>query len=189
MADKFDFSKLRKLDSPERRKLLPPDKILRELGLRAGMRMVEIGCGSGFFSFPAAEIVGTEGFVWGIDINPEFLDYCNTKAKEGNVTNVAFLKGEESKIPMEDATADAVLLALVLHELRDPKEYFREIKRIMKPGGKVFVIEWQKKAMQGGPSLDERIGADEINKMVADVGMRVASEREINGMHYAVVIE
>ena len=189
MAHKFDFLKLEKLNSPERKKLLPADEILRKLGLRSGMKMAEIGCGSGFFSFPAAAIAGKEGFVWGVDINQEFLDYCNDRAKEDHVSNIAFLRGEESKIPLGEGAADVVLMALVLHELKDPKTYFKEIKRVVKQGGKIFVVEWQKKAMQEGPSFDERIGVDEINEMAAGIGMRVVSEQEINNMHYAAVIE
>lgn len=166
---------------------MPADAILRRLGLRQGMTMADIGCGSGFFAFPAATIVGDQGYVWGIDVSQEFVDYCKTEAQRKGVTNAAFLKSDESAAPLQDDAVDVVLLALVLHEMEKPRDYLDEVRRILKPGGKVFIIEWQKKEMPHGPAVAERFSPEDIASMVSRLGMSIEAQFEVNEKHYALV--
>lgn len=70
---KFNPENKGKLDNPERRKLLPPEEVLLELGLKKGQNMADIGCGIGYFTIPAGEIVGREAKVYGVDILEEML--------------------------------------------------------------------------------------------------------------------
>ena len=74
MAHKFDIKNMKKLDSPQRRKLMPPKITLLELGLKKGNIVADIGCGIGYFTIPAAEIVSPNP-VFALDSSQEMLDY------------------------------------------------------------------------------------------------------------------
>ena len=73
MTHKFKVSEKQKLDNPERRAFLPPEETLRKLGLQPGEIMADIGCGIGYFTFPAASIVGPNVKVFALDVAPEML--------------------------------------------------------------------------------------------------------------------
>lgn len=188
MAHKFNPANIHKLENPRRKELLPPDKTLLMLGLKEGMHVADIGCGSGYFSIPAAKIVGSEGFVYGTDIYQELVDYCTNRAKEENVDkNTLFLEGQETVIPIPDSIVDVVLIANVVHELLEPKASFQEIMRVLKPGGKVLVIEWKKQDTQMGPPVEERIDAVEAEEMLKNYGFGVENYYDLGATHYAVV--
>jgi precorrin-6B methylase 2 len=71
LTHKFDVSQKVKLDNPARRAILPPDETLGKLGLNAGEVMADIGCGIGYFTFPAAKMIGPGGRVYALDVAPE----------------------------------------------------------------------------------------------------------------------
>lgn len=187
MAHKFNPANVAKLESPERRKLLPPETTLLSLGLKSGMRLADIGCGSGFFSLPAAIIVGDNGFVYGTDIAQELVDYCTARAKATGVANTLFIKGEEAKIPLPDEEVDAVLLANIVHELLEPRKSFDEVKRILKPGGKVFLIEWKKAETPMGPPIEDRIAAVEAEVLLQSYGFVTEDYLDLGLGHYAIL--
>ena len=74
MTHKFDAKNRHKLDNPKRREMLPPEKTLIRLGLKQGDIVADIGCGIGYFTIPAANIVGDSGKVFAMDISPEMLE-------------------------------------------------------------------------------------------------------------------
>jgi ubiquinone/menaquinone biosynthesis C-methylase UbiE len=191
MTHIFEFSKMKMLDTPERRKMLPPEPILRKLGLREGMTMADVGCGIGYFSFPAAAIVGSHGFVWGIDVQQEFVDYCNDKARTDRVANATFLKGAHASVPINDATVDACLLSLVLHEVEDGQKeaYLKELANTLKPGGAIWIIEWKKERSVMGAPFEERLSADDLLMIAASVGLRVDEIFDVSPSHYAAILK
>ncbi|KKQ92931.1 MAG: Methyltransferase domain protein [candidate division CPR2 bacterium GW2011_GWC1_39_9] len=189
MSKKFDFSKIERLESPQRKKLLPAEDILRQYGLTEGMRVVDFGSGSGYFTFPAAKIVGSKGFVCGIDIDPEFVNYAKNRAKKENVKNVDFLTGDESSITVDSGSIDYILAGMTLHELKDIKKFFKEAKRVLKVDGRLLIIEWQKRETPMGPPVSHRLSAAEISKAIENTGFKIRQEKEINNMHYLLEIE
>ncbi len=191
MTHTFGFSKMRMLDTPERRKILPPEPILRKLGLRKGMTIADVGCGIGYFSFPAAAIVGPRGLVWGIDVQQEFVDYCNGKARANRVANVTFLKGSYTSVPIHDAAVDVCLLSLVLHEVEDNQKeaYLLDLARILKPDGALWIIEWKKERSVVGAPFEERLSVDDLRKIAAQAGLRVNKIFDVNPSHYAAILK
>lgn len=74
MAHKFDVNNKNKLDNPRRREMLPVNKILDEIGLKAEDNLADIGCGIGYFSFPAADVIGSNGLVYALDVKEEMIE-------------------------------------------------------------------------------------------------------------------
>lgn len=186
MAHKFDVKDVAKLDSPMRRERIPPEATLRKMGLQEGMLVADVGCGTGYFAIPAAEMVGEKGRVWALDLSQGMLDELVRKNPPRNLT--VRLCGE-ADLPLEDASADVVLVAFVLHEVTRREEFLREIRRIMRPGAQVAVIDWKKQEEEKGPPKSERLSLDDAKKCLAEAGFVIRRAERLNQSHYAVIAD
>lgn len=184
MGHKFDEKNMHKLDNPLRRKILPPAKILNNIGLSSGMVMADIGCGTGYFTLPAARIVGKEGKILALDLSKEMLAALKEKLDLENINNVELIQNEENCFPLEENLVDLALLSCVLHEAENKKDFLEEVLRIIKPGGKIAVVEWEKIMTMFGPPLAERIDRKEMKKLLQGAGFRDISEKGISGVFY-----
>ena len=102
---------------------------------RPGERVVDVGSGGGFDTFLAADAVGEEGSVVGVDTTPEMLDRARAAAATVGCRNVEFREGLAEALPVEDASADVVISNGVLNLVADKRRAFAEIHRILRPGG------------------------------------------------------
>ena len=105
--------------------------------LSPGEKVVDIGSGGGFDVFIAAQQVGPEGQVVGIDMTPEMLDKSRQTAQEMGLSNVEFRDGLIEEIPIEDGWADIVISNGVINLCADKELVFDEIRRVLKPGGRL----------------------------------------------------
>ena len=106
-----------------------------------GERVLEIGPGTGYYTLDMAEWVGAEGRVEIFDLQQEFLDHTMRRAAEGGLENVVPTQGDATALPYEDASMDAVVLNAVLGEIPEPIAALREIRRVLRPGGRLLVGE------------------------------------------------
>jgi SAM-dependent methyltransferase len=109
--------------------------------LELGKRVADLGCGAGTDSLVAAQMVGRDGHVTGIDMTPEMLAKARAAAEELGVTNVEFVEGEIEHLPFEDESVDIVLSNGVIDLVPDKDAVFAEIFRILRPGGRMQVAD------------------------------------------------
>jgi SAM-dependent methyltransferase len=108
---------------------------------QAGERILEIGPGTGYYTLDLAEWVGAEGTVEIFDLQQEFLDHTMRRAGERGLANVVPTQGDATALPYEDASIDAVVLNAVLGEIPEPATALREIRRVLKPDGRLLAGE------------------------------------------------
>jgi SAM-dependent methyltransferase len=168
----FDPARVDRLLSEDRQRMLPAESILRAAGVATGQVVVDLGAGPGFFTLPAARLVGAGGHVYAVDVEPSMLDLCRRRAEEAGLTGIETVHSAETQIPLPDATADRVLIAFVLHEADDVAALLREAARLLRPGGEIAVAEWRKAEGTPGPPLDHRIGEDDLAGFAAQGGLR-----------------
>ncbi len=106
-----------------------------------GERVLEIGPGTGYYTLDLAEWVGPDGTVEIFDLQQEFLDHTMRRAAERGLGNLVPTQGDATDLPYEDASMDAVVLNAVLGEIPEPTVALREIRRVLKPGGRLLVGE------------------------------------------------
>jgi len=128
------------LDNRFRRWLQNPRKILGPY-IREGMTVLDIGCGPGFFTIDIARMVGKSGRVIASDLQEGMLRKLRDKIRGTEYEEQIMLhQCEENKIGVSEQV-DFVLAVYVLHELPDQEKFFEEIKSILKPDGRVFIVE------------------------------------------------
>jgi arsenite methyltransferase len=110
---------------------------LGELGL--GERVVDVGCGAGIDSLIAAQKVGPDGRVIGVDMTPSMLEKARDAARESGLANVEFRQGYAEELPVDDGWADAVISNGVLNLMPDKAAALEEMSRVLKPGGRLQI--------------------------------------------------
>ena len=114
-------------------------RLLDEAGLRSGMKVLDIGSGTRDVAMTAAELIGPEGTVVGVDVNPEILETARTRAREG-ITNLEFFVGDARTLDL-GGDFDALIGRLVLMYMSDPVDALKELKTRLHPGGIVAFQE------------------------------------------------
>jgi ubiquinone/menaquinone biosynthesis C-methylase UbiE len=117
-----------------------PESIIKSLGIQKGYMIADFGSGGGYFTLKFAENAGSAGRVYAIDINTKYLDFIKRRAEQEGLTNIVVVKaGEELSLP--EAGLDLIFVRNVFHHVSDPVKSFSDLKRFLKPGGRVAVIE------------------------------------------------
>jgi ubiquinone/menaquinone biosynthesis C-methylase UbiE len=142
---------------------------------RAGERVLEIGPGTGYYTLDIAEWVGPGGTVEIFDIQQEFLDHTMRRAGERGLANVVPAQGDATALPYEDASIDAVVLTAVLGEIPEPAAALEEIRRVLRPEGRLIVGE-----LFGDPHFTTRAA---LEHQGAAAGLRL-DERSGNWFAY-----
>ncbi|MFQ5918776.1 MAG: class I SAM-dependent methyltransferase [Thermoplasmata archaeon] len=186
MPHKFDPDHLERLTDPERREWHDPAVVLRNLGLKAGMSLADVGCGPGFFSLPAADIVGSEGRVYAIDVQEPMLWALQERLLQGQVQRVLPVLSREDLIPLPSGTVDRALLVNVLHEL-DGNSTLQEVRRILRRDGRFAVVDWKKESMEHGPPVEHRVSERDARAFLMKNGFE-GEPMEVGPYHYAFLL-
>lgn len=188
MPHKFDPDNWRRLESDERRALLPPEQILSEIGLETGHTIVDVGAGTGYFAIPAADRVGPHGIVYAVDVAAPMLDLI-TRRIAGKELPIELVHSQETDIPLPEGIADHVFTSTVLHEV-DPKRriaFVQELVRLLKPGGRLSILDWapvEERTM--GPPSHIRLSKDEVKGLLRGAKVAITSSEFFGSDFYIV---
>jgi ubiquinone/menaquinone biosynthesis C-methylase UbiE len=116
-----------------------PFEPLRAAGLRPGQRVLEVGCGPGFFTVPAAEIVGRKGGVTSVDVSPAAVRHVQQKIEQAGITNVEVLLANAAHTGLPEERFDLVFVFGLGHVVGDLGDIWTELHRLLKPGGTLSI--------------------------------------------------
>jgi ubiquinone/menaquinone biosynthesis C-methylase UbiE len=134
----------RLLDSGYRRRIQPPSQLIERSGIKKGMKVLDLGCGSGAFTPFIARTVGEKGKVYALDIQADMLKQLEnklSKRENRDIKNIKLIEGNAYELPFEDNSLDVVNMVAVLQEIPDRYRALHEVKRVLKPGGILAVTE------------------------------------------------
>jgi predicted methyltransferase len=159
------------LERPERENEENPTKCIEALELKGGEVVADLGAGSGYYSFRLAPKVGEKGKVLAVEIQDEMLAELKKRIEKQKVENVETVKCTESDPKLPEAGVDLVLMVDVYHELAFPYEVMMSIRKSLKPGGRVVLVEYRKE--------DPKVPIKEVHKMSEE---QIKKEMEVVGL-------
>ncbi len=182
----FPHAHSHKLDDPERAKWLPVDAVLARLSLRPGMEIADVGAGNGYFTNPLSRAVLPGGKVFAVDVQPQMLALL--RGRLDPELPVVLVEAEATRTTLAAASVDLVFLANVWHEIDDRAAAVAEASRIVRPGGRIAILDWRPDAEPSpGPPLDHRVASSEVAASLGAGGWTVSDTEPLSLYHYLVV--
>jgi len=116
-----------------------PEQYLMRLGVRKGMRVADVGCGLGIYTFPASKLVGANGCVYAIDKDADSISVMNTEVAARKISNLKPVLADAVNTGLPEGSLDLTLLIRVFHDILDKPRTVEELKRILKPDGTIAI--------------------------------------------------
>ncbi len=164
------------LEDPERDAYQKPHDVIIALGLKEGETVADIGAGSGYFTFRFAHHVGDKGRVYAVDISPDMILYMNRRIRDLRVKNVVTVLAPPDDPLLMDASVDRFFICDTWHHIASQTQYLGEMKRMLKPGGQVVMIDYQKKDLPLGPPPEMKIAREDLVRQMESNGFKLAKE-------------
>ncbi|XHH07634.1 MAG: class I SAM-dependent methyltransferase [Candidatus Bathyarchaeia archaeon] len=153
-----------------------PQIVFGEINLKPGETFLDLGCGLGDYSIYAAKIVGASGMVYAVDKQEELVNNLIEKATTMGLKNILAIKSDiTSPLSLKDHTIDVCFVSTVLHcidtlDAEKVTSLFIEIRRVLKPTGRLIIIECKKEDMTFGPPKNMRLSPDQIKSLITPHG-------------------
>jgi ubiquinone/menaquinone biosynthesis C-methylase UbiE len=167
-----------------------PKSNVLQMGLREGMKVADVGVGSGHYTLSAAHIVGNSGRVYAIDILEDMLKHVEDAAHRAHLRNIETVWGNVEKpggTKLRQHAVDAVILSNTLFQLEHKEAAIAEIKRILVPGGKLLVIDWAGAYGGMGPSPSHVVSEHVAEELFINGGFHKVKDFRAGNHHYAIL--
>jgi ubiquinone/menaquinone biosynthesis C-methylase UbiE len=167
-----------------------PRKNLERLGLHAGQVVADLGAGSGFYTLVAAKMVSDGGKVYAVDVQQDLLVRLKNSAQAERLTNVEVVHGDMEQIggtKIRDASVDVVIASNVLFQIEQKADFIKEIKRILKKGGRALIIDWSESFGGMGPQPNHVFTETMAKELFKKDGFVEISTLDAGDHHYGII--
>ncbi|HAS84892.1 MAG TPA: hypothetical protein DCS23_02360 [Candidatus Yonathbacteria bacterium] len=168
-----------------------PEENIKALGVYEGMVIADLGAGTGAYTLPLAEKVGESGRVYAVEVQKDFLTNIKDEATRRGLKNVELLWGNIENIggtKIKDGVCDAVIISNVLFQAEDKSGLLREASRILKVGGKLFLIDWTDSFNNLGPAPKMVVTKDTALALCEAEGFVLKNEVPVGEHHYGLLL-
>jgi len=173
------------------RDILSAGEVLKATELKMGDIFLDAGCGDGYISIGASNIVGDNGKIFALDVYPESIETVKNEIKKRDLNNIeAIVADVTDAIPLNENSVDSVLMANVLHGFVEGGEVGKvmaNISKVLKPDGIFTIVEFRKVESTFGPPFNVRLSPDEVINILKDYGFDIEDSYEIGEYHYIVM--
>ena len=169
--------------------LIDPGALWAELNLPQGITFLDLGCGQGNYSLAAADHIGPTGVVYAVDLWEEGLAALKERAAREGRANLKPLAAGASRVPIESRSVDVGLMATVLHDLVEAGTAagaLAEVTRVIKAGGRLAIVEFDKIDGPPGPPRHIRLDPAEVEALVAPCGFARQKTVKLGPYNYLI---
>lgn len=169
-----------------------PKNNIAQFGLREGMHVADLGAGSGHYSLAAAHMVGTTGRVYAIEVQKDLLQRIKNLALQEKIRNIEIIWGNVEELhgtKLRDNSVDAAILSNILFQFEDKTGGLREAKRILRPAGRMLVVDWAESFGGMGPPQDAVVSQKKARELCEEVGFTFEGVIEAGEHHYGFIVK
>lgn len=177
----------RVFDDPTRDAWQKPAEVVAALGLAPGATVADLGAGTGYFSRHLSAAVGAGGAVLAADTEPALVEYLRRRAEQEGLANVVPILASADNPRLPAGATDVVLIVDTWHHLDDRVAYARRLTAALKPGGRVAIVDWQKRELPVGPPLDHKLAREQVIDEMTQAGYQLATEPDLLPYQYVLV--
>ncbi|HRH24148.1 MAG TPA: methyltransferase domain-containing protein [Candidatus Paceibacterota bacterium] len=167
-----------------------PKANVLQMGLREGMKVADLGVGSGHYALAAAAIVGSTGRVYAVDIQEDHLAPLQNEARARGLRNIETIWGDFEKLGgtmLKDKALDAVIISNTLFQLENAAAAIQEMKRILASGGKLLVVDWAGEYNGIGPSKERIVPEQKAEELFITGGFHKVKSFRGGPHHYSIL--
>lgn len=159
------------------------------MGLKPGQTVADFGSGSGYYASAAAPIVGNTGKVLAVDVQQSKLTATFSSGTQQGYKNIQIVQADLDQpiTSIPEGSCDAVIMASVLHEVKNRDMLLQNAYKILKTGGLILAVEWKAEHTLFGPSQDKRIAEHEMEAELAKIGLHKVKSIPADMFHYALL--
>jgi len=171
-------------------KFADPQTNVLQLGLRDGMKVADLGVGSGHYAIAAAHAIGESGRVYAVDVQEELLAHVRDAASQVRLRNIETVWGDIEKqggTKLKPDSMDAVILSNVLFQVKRKEAAVAEVKRVIAPEGKLLIVDWAGAFGGIGPRPEHVIPERRAEELFTDAGFLKVKSFNAGAHHYAIV--
>jgi ubiquinone/menaquinone biosynthesis C-methylase UbiE len=161
-----------------------PDEVVKQLRLRSGDVVADIGAGTGYFTRRFAAAVGPQGKAVGLDIEPTMVTHINEEAQKRRLPNLSARQVSPHDPQLEPQSVDVVFLCDTYHHLQDRVAYARRLAPALKPGGRVVIVDFQKRPLPLGPPMEWKLAPEAVTEEFRQAGFQLARSEEFLPYQY-----
>lgn len=176
---------------PGGNELLNPKELLDRLGVGYGARVGDLGCGSmAYFAFQAGQMVGDRGQVYAVDIMREVLSNVVGRLQLSGITNVKTVWSnleQYGAADIKDSSLDFTILINILFQTKERGIVVKEATRMLKPGGRLLIVEWKSIGVLFGPPQELRVSPGKVKELAQAAGLKLEQEFEAGPYHFGQI--
>jgi len=175
------------LDDPQRDAYQKPHEVITALGLKQGEAIADIGAGSGYFTFRLAQHVGETGRVFAVDVSPDMILHLNRRIRDMKLQNITTILSAPDDPLLMDGSIDKFFICDTWHHIQNQGHYLALMKKMLKPGGQIIMIDFQKKESPVGAPMEMRIDREDLVRQMESNGYRIVKEHTFLPYQYFLV--
>jgi len=158
---------------PERDKEEQPEELIASLNILPGATVADIGSGTGYFTWRLAQQVGPKGKVYAVDVQESMLDETRKTVQAHKMTNVEYVLATATSPRLPERSVDFAFIAYAYHEFADPDATMSVIRRALKPGGRILILEYAKESNIAPASPLHKMSFEEIRREIEPMGFTI----------------
>lgn len=169
-----------------------PEHIIEQLQLRPDMVVADMGAGTGAFTIAAARRLSRGGKVIAVEVQKDLLATLEQNVRDAGLVNVEAVWGDIENVngtKITDSTIDVVIASNILFQVEDKDGFIDEIRRILAPGGKVFVLDWAESFGGMGPRPEDIIVSDTAKALFEEHRFTIKTDVVVGDHHYGFIAD
>ena len=174
-------------DDPARDAWQKPKELVAALDIRRGSVVADLGAGTGYLSRRLAAAVGPDGTVLAVETEPNLVAHLRERAASEKTPNVVPVLASPADPRLPPGGVDLILIVDTYHHIDDRRTYVPALRRFLRPGGRVAVVDWQKRELPVGPPMDHKLAREQVVDEMQASGFTLAAEHTILPYQYFLV--